>query len=59
MNLELLLKIISVFLVIVMIFSFYLFFTFKIDALVFWIIVIICAAAAYWAIPYARKKIKE
>ena len=54
----LLLKSFSIFLIILVIITFYMFFARKIDAIVFWIVVILCAVSAYWIIPNLRKKIE-
>ncbi|MFQ5475293.1 MAG: hypothetical protein ACE5DM_05660 [Candidatus Nanoarchaeia archaeon] len=55
MKLEDILKIISIFLIIIIVTSFYLLFAGKINAMTFWVIVIVIAIAAYWGIPQAKK----
>ena len=54
----LIIKIIAAVLTVLIILSFYLFFARKIEAYVFWIVVIVCAVAGYWVLPKIRKKIE-
>ncbi|MBU0461933.1 MAG: hypothetical protein KJ574_05085 [Nanoarchaeota archaeon] len=50
-------KIIAILLSLIMIAAFYLFFARKIGVYVFWGVVIVCAIAAYWAIPKFMERI--
>lgn len=54
---ETVLKILGITFSVIMIINFILLFTFRIQTLHFWIITGICAASAYFGIPYLKRKL--
>jgi hypothetical protein len=55
MKIELILKIIAVFLSVIVVVTFYMFFAGIISVYIFWTVMIVCAIAAYWIIPRVRE----
>lgn len=58
-KLEVMLKALSIFLIALISVTLILFFLQKISASIFWIVVVVCAIAAYWGVPRLRRIIEE
>ena len=58
-KLGVMLKALSIFLILLIVATFTLFFLGMIETGIFWIVVLVCAIAAYWGIPRLRRIIEE